>query len=368
MKHPFWIVNSALLFLFCTVLLFIYFSQYPLPERVHVELIPGRTPIVHEKSQINIAKLYEQDLFDTYKQEEKSIPEEIDIIEPVPVPPQPQPISIPEPPEPQFLEPVNITLKGIITISSDNGKNRTIIEDNKTKQETVYRVGDTIEDARLIRIFNSKIILLRTNGQQEVLYLREQDAKNDPAYLVTDRWDTVISKITDSEYAINTKQFISRISSLGQIIDTLGLTTAYDKGISKGCRIGQIDEKSFGPLIGLQKGDIIISINNIPADSTENRLAIYQHIIAIPNNGIISMEIERHNERHALHYTLQHATAEKITTKFVPSQEETKEKNISILHNKYSFAPTMKEIRAQERKRMLEKEKKEPSSSTHVGE
>ena len=42
------------------------------------------------------------------------------------------------------------------------------------------KTGDVIEDAQLMRIFSNKVVLVRSNGQQEVLYLREKDAKTDP--------------------------------------------------------------------------------------------------------------------------------------------------------------------------------------------
>jgi type II secretory pathway component PulC len=367
MKHPFWIINSSLFFLLLFVLGFVYFFRSPLPEREHIELAQTSKPITTEKLLINITKIYEQDLFDTYKKEEP-VAEASQLIEPLPEPPQPQTVSIPEQPEPQFLEPINVTLKGIMTVGSDSGKNRAIIEDNKTNQEAMYRVGDSIEDARLIRIFNNKIILLRTNGQQEVLYLREQDAKNDPAYAAIDKWDEVVKKTTDNDYLIDIKQFTHRIHNLGQIVDILSLTTAYEKGVSIGCRIGMLDEKSFGPQIGLQKGDIILSINNIPANNTENRLAIYQNIMSLANNDVITVTMLRNEAQQIMRYTLQTEadTLENILTPQKHSEEELQEKNVSKLQKKYSFAPTMKEIRTQEKERMLNKGKEHTSSSTRA--
>lgn len=369
MKHPFWIVNSLLFFLLLFVIGFIYFFRYPLPERPRVALAQTHQPATTAQSHVNITKIYEQDLFDTYKKEEPAT-EAPNFIEPLPEPPQPEQVSIPELPEPQFLEPINVTLKGIITINTDNSKNRTIIENNKTKQESMYRVGDSVEDARLIRILSNKIILLRTNGQQEVLYLREQDAKNDPAYATIDQWDTVITKKTDTDYLISTTQFTHRIKNIGQVVDILGLTTAYEKGISKGCRIGQLDEKSFGPFMGLEKGDIIISVNTIPANNTENRLAIYQQIIELPNESVIAVDIERNEEKQTMNYTLQKQD-DTIETGSIPqkqSDEALQEKNFTLLKQEYSFAPTMKEIRSQEKARMLKKGKEQKVISTRVNE
>lgn len=367
MKHPFWIINSSLFFLLLFVVGFVSFFRSELPERERVELTQASKPITTENLHINITKIYEQDLFDTYKKEEPAN-QTPQLVEPLPEPPQPQTISIPEVPEPQFLEPINVTLKGIMTVGSDSSKNRAIIEDNKTNQEATYRVGDSIEDAHLIRILNNKIILLRTNGQQEVLYLREQDAKNDPAYAIIDTWDTVVKKTTDNDYIIDTKQFTHRIQNLGQIVDTLSLTTAYEKGISIGCRIGLLDEKSFGPQIGLQKGDIILSVNNIAANNTENRLAIYQNIMTLANKDVITVNILRSDIPQTMRYTLETEadTLEHITSPQERSEEAVQEKKFSQLQERYSFAPTMKEIRTQEKERMLNKGKEHTSSSTRA--
>lgn len=367
MKHPFWIVNCLLFLLLLCVLGFVYFFKAPLPEREEIVVTQKSTPSTTKESHINIAAIYEQDLFNTYKKEQPIIEPSL-VIDPIPEPPQPQPVSIPELPEPQFLEPINVMLKGIIAVTTDNTKNRAIIQDNKTSQEAVYRVGDTVEDARLIRILSNKIILLRTNGQQEVLYLREQDAKNDPTYAIIDQWDTVIKKTTDTDYTINTPLFTQRINNLGQVVDILALTTAYEKGVSIGCRIGLLDEKSFGPELGLQKGDIILTVNTIPADNTENRLAIYQQIIDLPHQGVITLNITRNNAPLTLNYTLvsQDDTLEKTPQK--QSEEMVQEKKFSVLREQYSFAPTMKEIRTQEKARMLQKGKEQKSSPPRANE
>jgi len=97
-------------------------------------------------------------------------------------------------PKPKFLDPLDITLKGIIVLVHNDSKNRAIIADNKTNKELTYKVGSAIEDAQLIRILSNKVIFLRSNGQQEVLYLREKDAELDPVYTIIDNWDGIIQK------------------------------------------------------------------------------------------------------------------------------------------------------------------------------
>lgn len=362
MKHPFWIVNSLLLFLVIFVIIFMYFSRVKIPERESIE--PAYVPPKKDrKLDINIRKIYEDDLFGTYKKELKPIKQ--DLTMPFPEPPLPQETTMPTEAVPEFLEPLDITLKGIVVISTNDTKNRAIIANNKTKREDMYKVGDIIEDAQLIRIFRNKIIFIRSNGQQEVLYLREQDAKFDPAFAILDDWDNVIRKISNNNYLVDPKEFAFRITNLAQFIDTLGLTTAYQKGESIGCRVGMLVQKSLGIYLGLQPGDIILSVNGVPATNTANRLKIYNEVIELPLQGVITVELVRNRQKEMFKYTLQELGIDgqdytkKMTSIQVPSivrplQKEQKEE---ILKQKHKFAPTMKEIRARDRANMFEKGK-----------
>ncbi len=353
MKHPFWIINSSLFFLALIALGFISLSRTPIPER---ESIKPRVYVKPKKEvlQINIAKIYENDLFGTYKKEIPT-PTQPDYLAPFPEPPEPQIVSVPELPAPQFLDPLNITLKGIIIVSTDSRKNRTIIEDSKTKQEALYKVGDTIEDAHIIRILSNKVIMLRSNGQQEVLYLREQDAKTDPAYSIIDEWDAIIQKMSAQNYLINPIAFAYYITNLGQFIDLLGLITAYKQGISIGCKIGLMDEKSFGPKLGLRAGDIILTINNIPATDTENRLLIYKQIVEIQQNAIINVVLLRNNKQQELTYTLKEFSVDGLRSgkEAKPVVKQKEKEAVTVLKKGHQFAPTLKEIRRREKKNMF---------------
>jgi len=339
-----------------------YTSRVAVPERESIEpiYIP---PKKDQKLDINIRKIYEDDLFGTYKKELK--PVKHDFTAPFPEPPPPQKTSIAAISAPKFLDPLDITLKGIVVISTNDTKNRAIIEDNKTKREDMYKVGNVIEDAQLIRIFRNKVIFLRSNGQQEVLYLREQDAKFDPAFAIIDGWDNVIQKTNENNYLIDPKEFTFRVTNLAQFIDMLGLTSAYQKGKSIGCQVGNLGVESLGVYLGLQTGDIILTINDIPAFNTPNRLEIYNNILALQLDGIIKVELLRNRQEKIFNYTLQEFgtnTPEEHTKKAAPQvpsviQPLKKEQKETILKQKHKFAPTIKEIRARERRNMFEKGK-----------
>jgi type II secretory pathway component PulC len=356
MKHPFWIINLGLLSLVLAAFAFICISSIKVPHREDIE--PSQiAPRKESKVAINIKKIYEDDLFGTYSKELPRI-KQLESTIPFPEPPAQQKIVIPAIIEPEFLDPLQVTLKGIIVVSSNDSKNRAMIQDNKTMQEGTYKVGDLIQDAQLIRIFKNKIIFLRLNGQQEVLYLREQDAKIDPAYSLSHEWDTVVKKTGPSNYLIDPKTFVEHVKNLTECIDLLNATTAYQQGKSLGLRIGNLSKSPFGNLIGLQNGDIVLSINNIPAQTTEERLAIYKNVTSLKPGNTITIKLLRKNRETEIVYTLEDFNAaekekgfpEETQTTFIPPQ-----KNDTIKQQHYAFAPTVDKIKNADHHMMLQK-------------
>lgn len=356
MRQPFWVINSFLLLLAFLMAGFIYFGRPSIPERVDIEPAPYRSSTRMESAKFNISKIYEDDLFDTYQKE--LIPTEApELVTVAPEAPAPIPIHVPEEPKPQFIEPLPISLKGIIVVLSDDTKNRAIIMDNRTNKEGSYKVGDMIEDAQLIRIFSNKVILMRANGQQEVLYLREKDAKLDPTYASTNNWEGIITQTGPTNYTINTQEFIQRIQSLGQFIDTLELTTAYREGQSVGVRVTNAGHGSLGQALGLTKEDLITQINNIAVGPTQNRLTIYKEVTASKTNDVIRVTLTRGNQQITLNYVLQemHQARKQEIGQKKTDPNEINEAAKKQLEQKHSFAPSLQEIRDREKMNMLQK-------------
>ena len=356
MRQPFWIINSSLLLLALIAAGFIYLGRPSIPELQDIEPRPYRAPRKVESATVNIAKIYEYDLFDTYQKE--LIPTQApDYVIPLPESPIPMAARIPEEPKPQFIEPLPITLKGIVIVLNDDSKNRAVIMDNRTNKELSYRVGDAVEDAQLIRIFSNKVILMRSNGQQEVLYLRERDAKLDPTYAAIDNWQEIITQTNSNTFVINSAEFVNRIKSLAQFIDTLEITTAYKQGESIGIKVTNIGPGTLGLTLGLTKEDIILKVNDMPLAQTQNRLAIYNHIIGLKTNDTIHVTLVRNNREIVLNYLLQEVQQprkQEIGLRKLPADEITAEQK-KQLEAKHSFAPTLQEIRSREKANMLQK-------------
>ncbi|HEX4069334.1 MAG TPA: PDZ domain-containing protein, partial [Candidatus Babeliales bacterium] len=187
--------------------------------------------------------------------------------------------------------------------------------------------------------------------------LREQDTKIDPAYALSHEWETVVKKTGPHSYLINPKAFVEHIKNLTECIDLLNATTAYQQGKSLGLRIGNLTKSPFGNLIGLQNGDIITSINNIPAQTTEERLAIYKNVTSLKPGNTITIQLIRKNKDVTIMYTLEDFT----TTEKENNTEEKQasflspKKNETIKQQHYAFAPTIDKIKKADHHMMFQK-------------
>lgn len=371
MRHPLWLVDSTFLILFLTAALFVFFSQQKLPKRISLRSEATKTAPVKTAPSIDITQIYENDLFNTYQKTVQPIAQP-DYSHPMPQIPTQSTISAPEQKNQPLLEPLNIKLKGVI-ILNDASNNIAIIADAKSSEQKNYKVGDLIEDAQLIRILPNRIILIRSNGQQEVLYLNEKDIEKSPVTQSEKaHWVTIVKKIHDELFLLDPEMFGLVVRNIAQLIDLLDLTTLYKAGKSVGCRVGNITHDSLGTAMGFEPFDVITSIDTMPVNETEQRQTVYQKLLEKKEGQTVVIEILRNNAPLSFSYQLHdlkdpfdealHDIPKTEKLEGIVDQshiEDLEEERLNLLREKYKFAPTAQEIKIQQKTSMLKEGKQQ---------
>ncbi len=356
MRQPLWIVNSTLLALFLLGGAIMYLNRPETPERQEIMPEGPIIPKPRVSTKINISEIYDNDLFDTYQPPMPDV-EKPDYAPTMPPAPLPNPIQMPHEGPPEFLDPLPIRVTGIIMLG-DELKDVVMITNITSKEEISYHVGDKIKDAQLIRILKNRIIMIRSNGQQEILFLRKLDATH--AQQKKERnWTDIIKKVTSTRYKIDPDQFGALIANLGNVVDQLDLTTAYKNGKSIGCRIGISGPQTLAEALGLKAGDIIQHIDSLPAFTTDDRLAIYDHLIKLKVGDSFILDFLRKNRKKL--YTINLETIgekpgilDQETGIMQLSDRQIEEEKIKLLKEQHRFAPTFDQLQAQERKAMIQ--------------
>ncbi len=298
---PLWFLNLTLMVLNIVLIIFLGVSYNEIKinslfnskNNEKIELIKSEIP--------NLGDITERDVFNTVDpvKKQKKIyvyqPNKIvNIIYPPACPPalpvQPQVVF-----EREMLPPLQITLRG--TIINDNPvKNKVFIENMRTKEEKDYSIGDIVEDAQIVFISKDKVIFVRSNGQEESIYLNklfkiEEEANSNIS------WDKIITT-NDNIKNIDLNLFGYKIKSFGVFIEELGLATYFEDGVAVGCKIKNARNNSLGQALGFIENDIIISINNLPVNTTEARAACIDFIVKNVKNEEFTINVlfERNNE------------------------------------------------------------------------
>jgi len=371
MKQPLWILNSILLVVLFIVLLFVVHSTTKVPPRASI--VPKEETASNKKevtSAINVDVIYKNDLFNTFQAPRPVKTQKTPSVRPMPQPPRPLQTTIPKAPTPQFLEPLPLTLTGVITFNNKN-KSRALIVDNKTRQETMYKLEDEIEDAQLIGIFKNKVILLRSNGQQEAIFLKDDGSHIDNPSLKKN-WDLIVKPLQQHHYLVNMDEFSHSVKTLGDFIYTFNLATAINQGKTIGLRVGALDNNSLPHAMGIVSGDVITAVNGIPATTQENRLAMYNKVISLSNNDMVTVSLLRNNKSLALTYALStknlHApvTLADIEKREAELQEKGSDTMMNIEEEAKKFAPTLKDIKLRDKQHIFQYKQTKTQPITEV--
>lgn len=312
-RQPLWIINCILLGLFSFGLGLILLWQPTIPKPINITAKPV---ISQPKSvaPINTQSIYENDLFKTIDSSQEV--ESQDELASLPTPPGYQDFKPRSNHKPAFLEPLPITITGIMAFEDELDR-RAIIMDNRSKIETIYKIGDDLEDAQIIRILRNKVVIVRANSQQETLFLREQDAIKE-LEAIDPNWSNILTYLEPNKYQVNLEEFIAQVTGLAQVLDALNLITAYQDGVAIGVKVGSGTSSPLVEAAGLQAGDIIKTINGIEVAGVDQRVAAYQNVIDTETK-LVTLELIRQGQPLTIIYQLRPNPAP-ITAE--PSQSE----------------------------------------------
>ena len=308
MKSPLWIVNNILALLFFAMLIFIIVSFKSLFEKPRVaplKVAQTAAPAIKQEPKAqDLRSIYEdRDLFGTYSPSIIPVAPVEQMVPPVPAPPAPIPVKLIPRPVVQFLDPLPVKITGIIH-SSNEAKSQVTVVNNNTRKSQSFNVGDKILDAHIIRIFPRKIIIVRSNGQQETLFMYSADAQAEMKAMQDVSWADVVQMQRPNSYLVNPTTFASRVISLANLIEMLDMTTAYTNNKSVGIRVGNMEPQSIGYALGFLAGDVITKVANLAPTSTALRMKIYNNIIQLPMGADVTVQFLRKEQLLTYTYTL----------------------------------------------------------------
>ncbi|MEJ2730030.1 MAG: type II secretion system protein GspC [Deltaproteobacteria bacterium] len=205
------------------------------------------------------------------------------------------------------LKETDLKLKLWGTVTGEGRKAYAVIEDTKTREQNLYRVGDTIQDATLKLILRQKVVL-SVNDRDEVLGMEEagtakgsasgprvaRKAASPPKLPVTPN--------SRRQLTLQSDQIENALQNIDQLMEQARIRPHIEDGKPSGISITGIKPNTVFRKMRLRNGDIITGVNGTPIESVEDAMQIFGDLSSAPE---VQLEIKRRGRKRVLNYKIE---------------------------------------------------------------
>ena len=204
--------------------------------------------------------------------------------------------SKPVPVKVKTLKQTELKLKLWGTVSGLGGQTYAVIEEAKSKQQNLYKVGDAVQNATVKMVFREKVVL-SVNGKDEVLEIEEirgRASGRKPPQTAT--------KARRQNITLKRSQIESSVKNVNELMKQVKIRPHTENGQAAGLMLSSIQRGSIFRRMGLRSGDVITGVNGNSLVSVDDALKIYENMKSSSN---MSIEIKRRGRNRTIDYNIE---------------------------------------------------------------
>ena len=193
------------------------------------------------------------------------------------------------------LEPTKLGLALLGTVSGTGGFDFAVIEEKNKKKQGLFREGDAVAAATIIRIMRGMVVL-RVDDRDEILKMEEGDQRSEVGDQRSEgRGVKNIIKVkkTDIDNAFK---------NMGEMLAQVRIRPHFSSGKPDGFMVSRIKPGSIFQKMGMQNGDIIQGVDNQLIKSPDEMLKLYN---GLKSGSAISLNIKRKGRTQNLEYVFE---------------------------------------------------------------
>ncbi len=286
MKPYLIVINSVLLICiayFCVQVFYKQMGKEILPKHEIARTKPLPVKKIQDSNQIPFEDLYEtitnRNLFNVPDKEKKTAQTKA-------VPAQDDATA--------HLKKTQLDLTLLGTVISTPHHPYAVIEDNTTKLQALYQIGDKVQDAAIKQILRDRVIL--TYDRQD--YVLEMDSKQMPASDIEPLDDT---RPEPEKITVNQSLIDASLENIDDLKRQVRVRPLVANGRPDGLLIYGIKPDSLFSSLGLKNGDVIRQVNGSPVLSMEDAVKFYQ---SLEETGQIQVSLLRRGNKQDILYTI----------------------------------------------------------------
>ena len=211
------------------------------------------------------------------------------------------------------LKQTDLKLKLWGTVTGQNEGDYAVIEDAKAREQNLYRIGDTIQNAVVKLILREKVIL-KVGADDEILAMEENigQGRSSPAARMDVRSPSSPSspspaaRLPVSSYSrkigLKADEIQKAMENLGQLMEQATLRPHIEDGQAAGISITGIKPNAIFRKMRLRNGDIITGVNGDAIESVEDAVKVVEKL---SSGSDIQLQIKRRGREQSLDYNIE---------------------------------------------------------------
>ena len=148
---------------------------------------------------------------------------------------------------------LNISLLG--TVSGDDENSVAIIQERAKRSQSLYKVGDTIQNATIIEILRGKVIL-RVGSKNQILTMEE----NTSASGSTPRRQLPPPSVAGTTITLDQSMVRRSLGDISKLLSQVRVRPHYKNGKPDGLMLSQVKPNTIFTRLGLRNGDVIQNV------------------------------------------------------------------------------------------------------------
>lgn len=209
--------------------------------------------------------------------------------------------------DPGMLEATTLPIDLYGTIAGEEGRGYAIIEERDKKKQRLYKVGDRVAGAVIVKILRNAVVL-RVGEKDQVLKKKEivaRGANRLPAAAMPAPAQAPAPEAAPRPQARPPQAPPGSPSDLASLLTQARVTphiTAGSSGKPDGVVINEIQPGSLFENVGLANGDIIQEVNGRPVTGVADLVSMYRDLKPGAN---LSVKVSRTGRQVVLNHTVQ---------------------------------------------------------------
>jgi general secretion pathway protein C len=209
------------------------------------------------------------------------------------------------------VTPLDLPVSLVGTGEAEGVPSFAVLEDRTTREQQVYRLHDVVRDGAVLAKVERNQIVLRRDGQQQILVLYTDGTEDvtPSAVNATPRGAGIGAGSPDvkpvptstNRWVLDKQEVAAALNNLPQLLTKARVIPNFTDGKPDGFKIFSIAPDSLYAKIGLQNGDVLQQINGVEIKDPENFMRVFQQLKDETN---IALDFVRNSRRESFSYEI----------------------------------------------------------------